>query len=131
MKKIILAFAVIVSITAVSCKKENDVQPQSPAVVTPVSINVEYKITSESANVEASYMFPNADGQLEMKSETVTRAAHSVSFSCTKGKFFYLEASNTAPARKTVHVQIYINGVLFQEASSSSPSQKAIASGNY
>lgn len=116
----------------VSCKKNNDVQPQTPVVAAvPVTINVEYKIVSESANVVVSYMYPNANGQLEMKSEDITRSEYSVSFSTVKGKDLYVEAANANPARKSVHVQIYVNGTLFKEASSSSPSQAAIASGNY
>lgn len=130
MKNVFLCFAVIVSVLAVSCKKDQDVQPQTAAAL-PVSINVEYKITSESANVEAAYMYPNAEGKLEMKSETITRGEHIVSFASTKGNFFSVEAWNVIAARKAVYVQIYIDGVLFREASCNSPSQKAIASGNY
>jgi hypothetical protein len=128
MKNIFLSFVVIVSILAVSCKKDNETKPASPASA-PVAINVEYKIVSESANVEVAYMAPNAEGKLEMKSETVTRSEYSISFASTKGNFFSVEAANVNSARKMVHVQILIDGVVFQEASSNS--QKVIASGNY
>jgi hypothetical protein len=130
MKNIFLSFAVIISFLAISCKKDNNNQT-APAAEAPVSIDVEYKILSESGNVEASYMFPNSNGSLEIKTETITRADHSVSFKSTKGNFFSLQAWNTIAARKAVYVQIYINGVLFQEGSCNSPSQKAVASGNY
>lgn len=130
MKNFFLSLTVLVSFLAVSCKKDNNNQP-APAPVAPVSIDVEYKILSESGNVEASYMYPNASGSLEVKTETITRADHSVVFKSTKGNFFSLEAWNTIAARKSVYVQIYINGVLFQEGSCNSPSQKAVASGNY
>jgi hypothetical protein len=118
------------SLLAVSCKKDNETLPASPASA-PVAINVEYKITCESANIEAEYLYPNADGKLDLKSEFITRGEHSVSFKSTKGNFYSLEAWNVDPARKSVFVQIYIDGVLFKEGSSNSPSQKAIASGNY
>jgi hypothetical protein len=130
MKNIFLSFAVLVGFLAVSCKKDNSNQPL-PSAEAPVSIDVEYKILSESGNVEASYIYPNPDGKLEVKTETITRTEHSVSFKSTKGNFFSLEAWNTTAARKSVYVQIYINGVLFQEGSCNSPSQKAVASGNY
>lgn len=133
MKNIFLSFVVIVSVLAVSCKKEDAPKPlnvQIPAPK-PVSINVEYRITDESGNVETNYMFPNAEGKLETKNELISRTEYSVSFTTTKGSFLSVEAFNENPARKSVHVQILVDGTLFMEASSSSPSQKAIASGNY
>jgi hypothetical protein len=131
MKNVILSFAVIVSVLAVSCKKEKVEKPQSSSPAAPVSINIEYKIVSESANVEATYLFPNAENKLESKTETITRSDYSVKFTAKKGDLLSVEASNVNPARKSIHVQIIVNDVLFMEASSSSASQKAIASGNY
>ena len=121
----------MIGVLAVSCKKEKVEKPQSPIPAAPVSINVEYKIVSESANVEATYLYPNAENKLESKTETITRSDYSVKFTAKKGDLLSVEASNVNPARKSVHVQILVNDVLFMEASSSSPSQKAIASGNY
>jgi hypothetical protein len=131
MKKVLFSFVVLISVLAVSCKKDNDLQPETPGAVAVKSINVQYKIVSESANVEASYLYPNADGKLEMRSETITRGDYSIDFKSTKGNFFSVEAHNVNAARKAVYVQIYIDGVLFQEGSSNSPSQQAVASGNY
>jgi hypothetical protein len=134
MKNLFLSFAVIASVLAVSCKKDNDTKPNdcaTPNTPAPVSINVEYKIVSESGNVEVAYLFPNADGKLEMKSETIARTDYSVSFTAKKGNLLSVEAWNVMPARKLVNVQILVNGEIFQEASSNSPSDKAIASGNF
>jgi hypothetical protein len=131
MKKMFLSFAVIVGVLAVSCKKENEVKPQSSTPAIPKLINVVYKIESESANVEAKYMFPNADGKLELKSETINRTEHTVSFSYKTGNQFSVEAYNINPSRKTVSVQLYIDGKMVVEGTSYSASQKAIAAGNY
>lgn len=131
MKNLFLCFVVITSLLAVSCKKENEVKPQSSSPATPKTINIEYKMESESANVEVAYMFPNADGKLELKNETINRSEYSVSFSYKSGNLFSVEAYNVIPARKAVHVQIYVDGTMVMESTSNSPSQKAIASGNY
>jgi hypothetical protein len=131
MKNVILSFAVLTSVLASSCKKENEVTPQSSQPAEAKTINIEYKIESESANIEVSYLFPNAEGKLEVKNETVTRSEYSVAFSYKSGNLFSVEAYNVIAARKRVNVQLYVDGKLMVESTSESASQKAIASGNY
>lgn len=129
MKNLILSFSVLASTLMVSCKKENSVKPQTtPAQQT---ISVEYRIISESGNVGINYLKPNVDGVFVTENETVTRTNYSIFFEAKAGNKFMVEAYNTLPARKTVHVQIFINGNLLNEAFSYDPSQKAIAQGNY
>lgn len=129
MKNVILSLSILTSFLAVSCKKENNVSPQTSTTGT--TIHVEYRVQSESGNVEILYSQPNEDGVFETESETVNRTYYSINFDCKKGNYLMVEAANVLPARKTVHVSIYVNGNLFKEAFSYDPSQKAIASGNY
>jgi len=129
MKNLILSFSILVSVLAVSCKKENSIKPQNAAVKK--VIEVEYRITNESGSVEINYLKPNSEGKFEMENEKVNRTNYSINFEAEAGNTFMVEAFNVLPARKTVHVQIYINGNLFKEAFSYDPSQKAIAQGNY
>jgi len=129
MKNLILSLVVLISVSAVSCKKENSVKPQNvPASKT---IEVEYRIINESGSVEINYLKPNAEGKFELKNEIIKRTNYSINFEAQSGNTFMVEAFNTLSSRKAVHVQIYINGNLFKEAFSYDPSQKAIAQGNY
>lgn len=130
MKKIFFSFVILIGVLAVSCKKENAVSPQG-AVVGSQTINVEYRVISESGNVEVNYLKPDSQGEFELENETVHRTYYTINFEAKKGNQFMIEAFNVVAARKTVHVQIYIDGKLFKEAFSYDPSQKAIAQGNY
>lgn len=129
MKKIFSLIVVLVSVLAVSCKKENAVTPQNSTATKKLA--VEYRITSESGAVEISYLKPNAEGKFELETETVKRTNYSINFEAQSGNTFMIEAYNVLPSRKAVHVQIYINGKLIKEAFSYDPSQKAIAQCNY
>jgi hypothetical protein len=129
MKSVFLSFAVIVSLFTVSCKKESEVKPESPAAIKQIS--VEYHIISETSNVNASYLFPNAQGQLETTNTKITRSPYVISFQTNTGCFLSVQAANEIAANKRVTVQIYVDGAMVQESTSYSPSQQAIASGNY
>lgn len=129
MKNLILSFAVITSVLLVSCKKDNTTKPQTSSSVS--TIDVEYKILNESGSVTINYLKPNADGVFVTQTENVNRTNYSVHFTAKAGNTFMVEAFNNLPARKTVHVQILINGNVLDEAFSYDPSQKAIAQGNY
>lgn len=130
MKKIILAIAVVVGLSATSCKKEEAAKPQGPTTAAQ-TINVEYRISAQSGSVNATYMIPTVAGQLEAKTETINRNYTTINFDYTSGNFFSVQASNVDPAHKTVQVEIYVDGVLRASSISTSPSQNAIASGNY
>ena len=129
MKNIILSIALLVSVSMASCKKEANTDPA--AGNTPVSkmINVEYRISSETGSLNANYMFPNASGELENTVVLVNRKLEIVDFSVMSGQFLSVEAANQAPSHRTVQVELYINGVLMKQSISTSPSQKACASG--
>lgn len=129
MKNLVLAIAVMVGVSATSCKKEEAAVPQNPAA--PKTITVEYRVTNQSGLVEVVCMYPNVAGQLEARTTTVARNYETITFEYTSGNFFSIEASNVVPAYKTVQVEIYVDGVLKAKDTSTSPSQKAIASGNY
>lgn len=129
MKNLILSIAVITSVLLTSCKKENSIKPESPASVN--TINVEYKIINESGSVTINYLKPNAEGTFVTVTESINRTNYSVNFTAKAGNTFMIEAFNNLPSRKSVHVQILINGNVLDEAFSYDPSQKAIAQGNY
>ena len=113
----------------VSCKKETKVTPHDPAA--PKSINVEYRVQSESGMVNVTYVAPDASGKLVTQKVAVNRTTYSNNFNATNGNFFSVEASNINPSHKVVQVQIFIDGVLFKEGTTTDPTVKAIASGNY
>ena len=127
MKNLFLSFAIITSLLTVSCKKENAVKPTSPAK----AINVEYRISSETSNLNIVYQYPDASGRLVSTQMAVNRTPLVISFSTNKGSFLSVQASNVNTSNKIVNVQIFVDGVLFQEATSIPPSQKAVASGSY
>ncbi|MDQ3048807.1 MAG: hypothetical protein M3R27_14750 [Bacteroidota bacterium] len=129
MKNLFLGLSMLISVFSVSCKKESELQPSTPAA--PKTIKVEYVIQITSAQAVTSYLFPNSDGKLEMVTETVTRNNKVVSFEYNSGNFFYVEAANSSPSHLPVQVQLYIDGKMVAEHSTSNPSMKAIAQGNY
>jgi hypothetical protein len=129
MKKVILLLVVFTGLTAVSCKKENKEGATSPAV--PSSMNVEYRISSESGSVNATYIIPGSNGQLEEKTVSINRNYETVNFDYTKGNYFSVEANNSIPSHKSVQVQLYINGVMVDQGVTTSASQNAIANGNF
>lgn len=130
MKNLLYSIALLTSVLTVSCKKGDEAKPQTPAVAAK-SIQVLYIIQGASENMNATYSYPNADGKLVSKSEIVTSAYYTVSFTSTSGNHFDLEASNVLSERKAIHVQIYIDGNLFASGVSQSSPQSAIAEGNY
>jgi len=131
MKNLILPLVVLSMVLTVSCKKENEVKPQSP-VVTNSIIDVEYRVEAESGNFYVTYLKPNSEGKFEMETETIDRrTSFSVNFKAQSGNLFFVEAANVVAANKTVFVQLYINGILVKEGQSYNPSQKAVAQGNY
>ncbi len=130
MKNLIIAFALLVSVLGVSCKKGNEPKPQCPAA-TVSNIDVEYRINCASGNASADYIAPNAAGKLEMTHTEISRTSQSISFSCPTGNLLSVSATNTMPSHNVVQVQIFVNGTMVAESSSTDPSQKAIAQGNF
>jgi hypothetical protein len=128
MKNLVTCFALLIGVFTISCKKETTAQPQSAPA--PISINVEYRIQSASGNVVANYLTPQG-GKLVSVTQTISRTYESITFNYTSGNLFSVKAFNATPSHDVVQVQIYMNGVLFKEGSASSPSETAIAEGNY
>ncbi|CAN5443925.1 hypothetical protein BH10BAC1_BH10BAC1_08830 [soil metagenome] len=130
MKKIFVCLALSASVLMVSCSKKDEVKPtNAPAVVT--TINVEYRIVSASGLVGVDYIAPNAAGTLELMHMDVNRTEQTISFSYNSGYGFSVSAYNLNPSHDVVQVEIYVNGVLKTSASSTNPSQPAVAKGNF
>jgi hypothetical protein len=130
MKKSILAFAVLTSVLAVSCKKSDDVKPEgvaSPAKI----VDVEYRVQSVSGNVNVDYIGTDATGNLTMLHAQVNRTAESLHFSYASGNRFSISASNVNPSHSVVQVQVYLDGVLKVEGSTTDPSSPAVAQGSF
>lgn len=130
MKNLFISFTLLISVLGVSCKKGNEPQPQNPAGVAK-TIKVEYIISCPSGAAGADYIAPNADGKLEMTHKDLTRNTESISFSCPSGNLLSVSAYNSNPSHIVVDVQIFVNGTMVAESSSTNPSQKAIAQGNF
>ena len=131
MKNIFFSFTVLVSVLTVSCKKGTETKPQS-VPVSATTINVEYRVQSQSGNVAVDYIAPNPnDGTLQLVHVELNRNVGSFSFNYETGNTFSISASNVIPSHDVVQVQLYVNGVLKVENSTTNPSQKAIAQGNF
>ncbi len=130
MKKIVICLALSASVLMVSCSKKDEVKPQNaPAAVTVLAI--EYRIASVSGQVGIDYIAPNASGTLELMHKDVNRTEETISFSYNSGNGFSVTAYNLNPSHDVVQVQIYVNGVLKADASTTNPSQPAVAKGNF
>jgi hypothetical protein len=130
MKRLILSFALLTSVLAVSCKKENEVKPEG-APAAPGTVNIEYRIQSVSGHVNVDYIGTDAAGVLGMIHAEVNRTEESFKFSYNTGNSFSISASNATPSHDVVQVQVYVDGVLKAENSSTNPSQPAVAQGSF
>ncbi len=131
MKNLFFSFALLTSILTISCKKEIEVKPQV-ASSTATTNNIEYRVQNLSGQVAVDYIAPNPNtGVLEMVHVDLNRTDASFSFNYAKGNNFSISASNIIPSHDVVQVQIFVNGVLKVENSTTNPSQKAIAEGNF
>jgi hypothetical protein len=128
MKKLFVCLTVIVSLFTVSCKKGNEAQPQSPATADK-TINVEYRISSESGLVDVNYIVAKED-KFSTISEQVKGQYYTVNFTAKLGSFLSVDAGNQTISHRKVQVEIYIDGVKVKEGSSSSQA-RATASGVY
>jgi hypothetical protein len=131
MKKIIIAIALFIGVSTVSCKKEEVVQPMSTTTVAPEMLNIEYHIAGVSADMVADYLLPTANGELENVHEVINRSSKIIQFSYPTGHLFSVSAANKNPSHDVVQVEIYVNGQLVAQSSTSNPSQNAIAQGNF
>lgn len=117
-------FALLISLLAVSCKKETTNTPKGEI------ITVAYHISCKSESAYIHYLYPQ-NGKMVMIHSEQNKAYHVISFETTAGQYFSVEAENKKASRKNVTVQILINGEILDEATSDSPSDKAIAHGNF
>ena len=126
MKKLVVSLSILVSLFTVSCKKENTVKPQSDAAIK--TINVEYRISSQSGFLNASYIKATNEGKFVTVNEQVKGQYYTVDFTTTSGHLLSVEAENQVVSHRTVQVEIYVDGVKVKEGTSSSQ-DKATASG--
>ena len=130
MKNIFVAFALFASVLGVSCKKGGEAKPiNSDAVIQ--QINVEYRVQCPSGAATADYIAPDANGKLVSTHKDITRNSESITFSCPTGNFLSISAANSVPTHNVIQVQIFVNGTMVAENSSTDPSSKAIAQGNF
>lgn len=131
MKNLFISFALLTSVLSVSCKKETEIKPEgTPAAAT--TINIEYRVQNASGLVTVDYIAPNLNtGELQLVHVELNRNDASYSFNYESGNMFSISASNVNPSHDVVQVQIFVNGVLKVENSTTSPSQDAIAQGNF
>ena len=130
MKNLFCSIALLTSVLAVSCKKGNEAKPQNAAAA-PTTLNIEYHISGASSDIAADYLVPNANGKLENVHEIINRSSKVISFTYSTGHLFSVSASNETPSHDVIQVEIYVNGTLVAQSSSTDPSQKAIAQGNF
>ncbi len=128
MKKFINLALILTTIAFVSCTKETISGPIVNSA--PVAITVEYRVFSESGHVNVQYTsFDN--GAVTTTSVLVDRTNFSYAFNWTSGQTLSVGAKNEMPSAKNVHVEIYVNGVLFKSAETSQPNTTAKAEGIY
>lgn len=129
MKNIFVSLSLLISVLTVSCKKENEVKPQTVETVS--TINIEYRIQSASGKVGMDYLMPNPNGTLQMVHAECSRTLEVINFDYTSGHNFSVSAYNLTNSHSVVQVQIYVNGVLKVENSTTGSSQNAFAEGNF
>ena len=130
MKNLLVAFALLIGVLGVSCKKGGEAKPQPDAAIQK-TINVEYRVQCPSGQANVDYLAPDTNGKLVSNHETVTRNSESITFSCPSGNFLSISASNGVPSHDVIQVQILVDGTVVAENSSTDPSSKAIAQGNF
>ncbi|HWY11464.1 MAG TPA: hypothetical protein VN026_09070 [Bacteroidia bacterium] len=133
MKKITTLALVLTIISFSSCKKKTP-DPVAPiTTTTPItdeSINVQYRVSSESGNFKVEYVSLE-DNKVVTTDVEVKKIAFAYSFYWTKKQNLSIKAYNVTPSGKEVLVEIYVNGVLFQSGSANAPGATAIAEGVY
>lgn len=132
MKKIFNLALVLVTIVFVSCEKRTASPTSSPSstTTTPAAIQIEYRVSSESGQINVEYTALE-DGVVSTFSKEINRINFSFSFDWVAGKNLSIKASNSTPSGKEVLVEIYVNNVLFKSGLANAPGTIAIAEGIY
>jgi hypothetical protein len=93
-------------------------------------IQVEYRITDVSANVEIEYSFPKTGTQqLFTKKEVLNKTYTSIAFTYKSNNFYSITARNVDPSLNNITVDIYIDGQLFKTGTLDHTTLTASASG--
>ncbi len=133
MKKITTLALILTIISFSSCKKKA-VEPVAPVTtttpITEESINVQYRVSSESGNFKVEYISLE-DNKVVTTSVEVKKIAFAYSFYWTKKQNLSIKAYNVTPSGKEVLVEIYVNGVFFKSGSANAPGATAVAEGVY
>ena len=133
MKKIILLALILTVLSFASCKKES-AEPVAPVTtstpITTESINVQYRVSSASANFYVEYTSIEDNKEVSTTIE-IKKIAFAYSFYGNRKQKLSVKAYNVTPSGKEVLVDIYVNGVLFKSGSANSPGGIAIAEGVY
>src|SRR5687767_7960083 len=128
MKKV--AFLILLAATVLtSCQKEV-IAPADPVILQ--DITVEYRVHSESGNVQVEMLIPKqGSSALETQALNVNRADYSYQFTTKSNVFLSLKSWNTNPSWKEITVEIFVNGNLFQSATLDHTTATASASGTF
>ncbi len=132
MKKLIAFTLVLTALSLISCKKKNNVAPETTSTTEVVDkpINVQYRVTAASSNFNVEYTYLDGD-VVTTKTVLVKKLNFTYSFGWTTNKTLSIKASNESPSGKEVLVEIYVDGVLFKSGLANTPGGVAHADGIY
>ncbi|HEY6162902.1 MAG TPA: hypothetical protein VI112_16855 [Bacteroidia bacterium] len=129
MKKATVFFASI-ALLFTACTKQNMCGNGTGSNPSPRDIQVEYRITDASANVEIEYSFPKVGTQtLFTQKEVINKTYKSIAFTFKSNNFYSITARNVDPSTSNITVDIYIDGQLFKTGSLDHVTLTASASG--
>ncbi len=129
MKSIVLILSLGLILLS-SCEKE--VTPVNPTDTTPPAvrnITVDYAISAVSGDMEIVALIPDSNGVLVETTLNINRPYHTIHFETKSQQEIILKARNTNPSHDEVMVTIYIDGLIFSSASTTTANAWAIAKG--
>lgn len=131
MKNLITVLSIITITFLTSCDKQELPTPASnPATPAVSNIAVTYKVNSVSGHFSVTALTYENGVQKEI-TNTIDRTNADISFSAPAGSMLSIKAKNSIPAADQITVEIWVNGVVFKEASTDVPGSFALAEGQY
>jgi len=131
MKKAALILTTITAFVLTSCQKEV-INPNTSNTPVAKDIMVEYRVYSESGNVQVEMEIPANHNTIMQKTIVeVNRNDYSYEFFWKSNTHFSVSSWNTNGLNKDITVEIYIDGILFKSATRDHTTGIASASGTF
>lgn len=127
MKNLVIILVLAITFLS-SCEKEVTPIPTPTTTAALRDIHIDYAINCTSGDLEVVY-YVKINGRMVERTENVQRLSHTISFDASTQEFMSVKARNSHPSYKEVLVSIYVDGVLFKSASTTTAGAWATAAG--